>query len=136
MTAGGMGMGTGGMGMGARHNSPPPAPLDDRARSEYVPEGTASSDGMGATVRAAPTAEAYTEKNVTYLPWKDGSKINPLAARAALSADTVVMSKDGSEFNLNAAVSEQPTVLIYYRGGWCPLCNAHFTRLTREHSGT
>jgi peroxiredoxin len=36
---------------------------------------------------------------------------------------------DGETFDLNAAVREQPTVLIVYRGGWCPYCNAHLTEL-------
>ncbi|RMH69201.1 MAG: AhpC/TSA family protein [Gemmatimonadetes bacterium] len=30
---------------------------------------------------------------------------------------------EGESFDLKAAVSKQPTILIYYRGGWCPFCN-------------
>ena len=29
----------------------------------------------------------------------------------------------GKNFDLNKAVSEAPTILIFYRGGWCPYCS-------------
>ncbi|MFD0792005.1 peroxiredoxin family protein [Mucilaginibacter litoreus] len=30
---------------------------------------------------------------------------------------------DGRLYDLNAAVSQKPTILVFYRGGWCPFCN-------------
>ncbi|WP_419802906.1 peroxiredoxin-like family protein [Mucilaginibacter sp.] len=30
---------------------------------------------------------------------------------------------NGKPFNLNEEVAKKPTVLIFYRGGWCPFCN-------------
>lgn len=38
---------------------------------------------------------------------------------------------DGKEFDLNAAVAQKPTVLIFYRGGWCPYCNLHLAELQK-----
>jgi len=29
----------------------------------------------------------------------------------------------GKNFDLNAAIAQKPTILIFYRGGWCPYCN-------------
>ena len=29
----------------------------------------------------------------------------------------------GKDFDLNSAIAQQPTILIFYRGGWCPYCN-------------
>ena len=29
----------------------------------------------------------------------------------------------GKNFDLNSAIARQPTILIFYRGGWCPYCN-------------
>jgi peroxiredoxin len=29
----------------------------------------------------------------------------------------------GKDFDLNSAIGRQPTILIFYRGGWCPYCN-------------
>ncbi len=39
---------------------------------------------------------------------------------------------DGKDFDLNAAVAKQPTILIFYRGGWCPFCNAQMVGLQAE----
>ncbi len=36
---------------------------------------------------------------------------------------------EGVKFNLNKAISEKPTVLVFYRGGWCPYCNAQLGKL-------
>lgn len=40
-----------------------------------------------------------------------------------------VLTAEGKPFDLNASVAAQPTVLIFYRGGWCPYCNAHLSAL-------
>jgi peroxiredoxin len=52
-------------------------------------------------------------------PLKTGEKIPELLYTAA----------DGRSFNLNNAVKEKPTILIYYRGGWCPFCSKHLMSL-------
>ena len=43
--------------------------------------------------------------------------------------DTELKTAAGKAFDLQAAVQEQPVVLIFYRGGWCPFCNAHLGQL-------
>jgi peroxiredoxin len=30
---------------------------------------------------------------------------------------------NGKAFHLNEKIKEQPAILIFYRGGWCPFCN-------------
>jgi peroxiredoxin len=35
----------------------------------------------------------------------------------------------GQPFDLRKAVAGQPTVVIFYRGGWCPYCNRHLVQL-------
>lgn len=40
-----------------------------------------------------------------------------------------LLTPEGESFDLGAAVREQPTVLIFYRGGWCPYCNRHLAAL-------
>jgi len=54
----------------------------------------------------------------------------PLGAQNAvpLSAgvhapDALVKTVDGSIFSLGQAFASKPTVLLFYRGGWCPFCN-------------
>lgn len=38
--------------------------------------------------------------------------------------DVSVRRPDGSEVNLRELVEEKPAVILFYRGGWCPYCNA------------
>lgn len=33
--------------------------------------------------------------------------------------------------NLTELVAQKPTVLIFYRGGWCPTCNRHLAQLQK-----
>jgi peroxiredoxin len=36
---------------------------------------------------------------------------------------------DGNDVTLHAIVAGKPTVLIFYRGSWCPYCNLHLSDL-------
>lgn len=36
---------------------------------------------------------------------------------------------DDKPVSLKSIISEQPTVIIFYRGGWCPYCNAQLAGL-------
>lgn len=64
------------------------------------------------------------------------------ARQVAVSADTVVplavgdkippvmlTNADGMEFDLTRLIKNQPTVLIFYRGGWCVYCNRQLSTL-------
>lgn len=35
----------------------------------------------------------------------------------------------GGPLDLNETLNEKPTILIFYRGGWCPFCNIHLGKL-------
>lgn len=61
---------------------------------------------------AAPTAESAV----------------PLAVGKAVPSATV-QAADGSAVELAEVVGQKPTVLIFYRGGWCPYCNRHLGEL-------
>jgi peroxiredoxin len=52
----------------------------------------------------------------------------PLPVGSAVPA-AMVRSPDGAEVDLGALVRTQPTILIFYRGGWCPYCNRHLEEL-------
>ena len=56
------------------------------------------------------------------------AEARPLAVGATAPAVTV-QSPDGSPFDLGAALAEKPTILIFYRGGWCPFCNRELGEL-------
>lgn len=38
---------------------------------------------------------------------------------------------ENTTFDLNEYVKNQPVVLIFYRGGWCPYCNIHLRELQK-----
>jgi len=40
-----------------------------------------------------------------------------------------LMSIEGKDVRLKQILKKGPTVLIFYRGGWCPYCNAHLADL-------
>jgi peroxiredoxin len=89
-----------------------------------VQRGTRAPDGIGVVMDRSPSAGPAQNG-----PWEPGSMGTPLQVGAQIPARSVVRDLDGKAFNLNAAVARQPTVLIFYRGGWCPYCNAHLREL-------
>lgn len=40
-----------------------------------------------------------------------------------------MLKSSGEMFDLNKSVSETPTILVFYRGGWCPYCSKHLAGL-------
>lgn len=44
-------------------------------------------------------------------------EIRPLLIGATVP-DLTLLTKEGDPFDLNAALAEKPTVLIFYRGSW------------------
>lgn len=43
--------------------------------------------------------------------------------------DVKLRTEEDKEVSLRKLVFEKPTVLIFYRGGWCPFCNRHLQSL-------
>ena len=43
--------------------------------------------------------------------------------------DVSLRTEENQSVRLRELVSEKPTVLIFYRGGWCPFCNRHLQSL-------
>ena len=64
-----------------------------------------------------------------------GSPEPPARVRPLLIGDAVpdidLSTPEGKPFDLRGAISKAPTVLIFYRGGWCPYCNIHLGQLQR-----
>ena len=96
-------------------------PLPDGPRAKA---GTHAADGIGVAV--GPTRSTEETFNA---PWEEDSVDTPLKAGDKMTAHSIVQTMEGEDFDLNAAVASQPTVLIFYRGGWCPYCNAHLREL-------
>jgi peroxiredoxin len=45
-----------------------------------------------------------------------------------------LIDKNGEEIALKKIIKEKPTVLVFYRGGWCPYCNTQLASLAESES--
>lgn len=43
--------------------------------------------------------------------------------------DVELKATNGSNQQLYNIIGQKPTVLLFYRGGWCPYCNAHLAEI-------
>lgn len=53
----------------------------------------------------------------------------PLAVGAAAPQDAALHTVDGKATTVGKALAGQPTVVIFYRGGWCPFCTRQLAGL-------
>jgi len=58
----------------------------------------------------------------------DPANVHPLQAGVAAPTATLD-SIDGSTYNLAEVFAAKPTILIFYRGGWCPFCSRQLAGL-------
>ncbi|MBI3884546.1 MAG: AhpC/TSA family protein [Opitutae bacterium] len=59
-------------------------------------------------------------------PSPEAAKPLPVGATVPSVA---VHSADGAELDLAAEVAGKPTLIVFYRGSWCPYCNKHLAAL-------
>jgi peroxiredoxin len=74
------------------------------------------------------TAMAVTAFGADTRSPDDPTKVKPLAVGAPAPAFTV-LEADGKPFHFVPSKLAKPVLLIFYRGGWCPYCNAHLKDL-------
>lgn len=55
-------------------------------------------------------------------------EVLPLEVGESIPGVTLV-NAFGHNTELKQLVSERPTLLVFYRGGWCPYCNTHLSQL-------
>lgn len=72
-------------------------------------------------MQSSDTTLAYAEDATDVTPPLTGTRI----------PDSNVKTVDGKTVQLRNLASQKPTVLIFYRGGWCPYCNMHMAELQR-----
>ena len=77
----------------------------------------ASSVALVALLRAAAPTLAESPESA-----------RPLAVGAKAPAVTLT-TVDGADFALGPAFADKPTVLVFYRGSWCPYCNTQLAAL-------
>jgi peroxiredoxin len=65
---------------------------------------------------------------MTAAPADSAKTIAPIQV-GQTAPDVTLKTSAGESFDMGAAVRSQPTVVIFYRGGWCPYCNLHLSEL-------
>jgi peroxiredoxin len=84
--------------------------------------------------RTAPTFFLFA---LTSLAWVHADVIPNRAEDAkpihtgARAPDAPLRGLDDKAVSLKSILKKKPTVLIFYRGGWCPFCSAHLLSLSR-----
>jgi peroxiredoxin len=85
-----------------------------------LPLGCGSSGAPAEETSSRPTpVQAIPDQAGSTQPLKTG-----MQAPAAVLRDP-----EGERFDLSRAYSRKPTILIFYRGGWCPYCNDHLGQI-------
>ncbi len=46
-----------------------------------------------------------------------------------------LLSASGDAYRFDPDQRDRPAVIVFYRGGWCPYCNAHFMELRKAEDG-
>jgi peroxiredoxin len=94
--------------------------------------GSAPGASSAATAEPTPTPP----RSRAYEPAPSvGSAPDELGlAVGAPAPDATLKTIDGSETTLQAQLGEGATMLVFYRGGWCPYCNFQIRELTENHA--
>ncbi len=45
--------------------------------------------------------------------------------------EATLQSPDGKDQQLSDILKQKPSVILFYRGGWCPYCNAHLSEIQK-----
>jgi len=73
---------------------------------------------------ALPTDDDVATTAAETKPLKVGAKA-PLAG---------LMTLEGKAITTAEIIAGKPTAFVFYRGGWCPYCNAHFAELAKAEA--
>ena len=87
----------------------------------------AAQPGNGILPAAKHMAVSDTVKMTAGVPLKP-EDISPLLTGEQIPVLSLPKSS-GEMFDLNKSVSETPTILVFYRGGWCPYCSKQLAGL-------
>jgi len=77
---------------------------------------------------AQDNEQSIETKQVAYVSPQKPEDISPLLNGEKMPA-AMLPDVTGKIFDLKKAVSEKPTILIFYRGGWCPYCSKQLAGL-------
>ncbi len=73
-----------------------------------------------AQVKNGPVDKTEMKQGTNTIPQKP-EDISPLLYGEKIPA-AILSDAAGKSFDLNKAISAKPSILVFYRGGWCPYC--------------
>lgn len=76
------------------------------------------------SILTTPVVAATTDAGVP----SDAAEIKPLLVGSQIPSVSV-KTADGKSIRLESHLKDKKTVLIFYRGGWCPYCNRQLSGL-------
>ena len=68
-------------------------------------------------------------KSIAQVP-NNAEDISPLLIGETVPNATL-QDSDGNQIQLKKFIEKNPTVLVFYRGGWCPYCNLQLSGLVK-----
>lgn len=76
----------------------------------------------------ATLALPATHANATTIA-PDETTVRPLLNGQTVPTGLTLNDSRGKAVNLSALLQQKPTVLVFFRGGWCPFCNTQLAGL-------
>jgi peroxiredoxin len=79
---------------------------------------------MFAFIAGASNAYALERSTIA----EDADSVTPLL-NGQVAPKTTLKMADGSPVSLQALTMQKPSIVLFYRGGWCPYCNEQLAQL-------
>lgn len=123
--------------LGAACDRKPPPPASSSPETQEAPASSASSPAPSsaeASPKPPASADAPKQKKVEATP---DAALGTLAKGLGLPPgkripNVSAVDVDGRERPLRELTRDKPTVLVFYRGGWCPFCNFQIRELVES----
>ena len=119
------------------------------SNQEPAPQAASATPDKPAELKVMPYAEekAAVMKEMSKMVIPDEAKtvmkkaaedlaaklVNPGLSIGAKAPNFSLPNASGTTVSLQGALKSGPVVLVFYRGGWCPYCNAYLRALTKSN---
>jgi peroxiredoxin len=92
--------------------------------------------GGAAGKQSAPAAQQPAEQPKSAAPANaDEPKAPSVGLKVGDRApDAMMQSAEGKDVKLSEMLAKGPTVVVFYRGGWCPYCNTHLKQWAEQNA--
>ncbi|WP_394675644.1 peroxiredoxin-like family protein [uncultured Sphingobacterium sp.] len=94
----------------------------------------ANAQARSSMRRADSRIDKMDMKQIPYRIPQNPEDISPLLCGEKIPM-AVLVDVSGKRFDLNRAISRKPTILVFYRGGWCPYCTRQLSGLQEAFPG-